>query len=261
MKNKIFEARFFTAFFIIFSCFVFWFAYRFGQNSSKLTESQKLIYPGLLTIALAFGGWFIKEINDLTGKIDAKIQEESDKKAESKSNIFLNTILKNLENFKRQLEDLKDMLGEQVYQEVIDLLNKVVTTYDKYSERRQAADEIVNWLGRKKNYISFVREIVSATQNQQEYKVLDDELLTLFYKDIGECVRWLIDSINLLEEQPLDNYNSMTQALSLDLRDGVRIYRYALELIKAQGKPKEISGKTGVIEDYVDYLIQQLKLH
>ena len=104
-----------------------------------------------------------------------------------------------------------------------------------------------------KNGQSLIREIVIKIE--KKYKISpEQEFTTLFGTDIGKCLNWLRDSIDILDSRPVDK-DYMTQALSLNKIDE-SAYIYALtevinEYFKNQQILKDMCLEKKVSESYV----------
>ncbi|MBD2084586.1 hypothetical protein NDI49_15155 [Trichocoleus sp. ST-U3] len=256
MKKKFFDPERVAFLGIGFSVYIFCIAYTLGQDSRKLTELQKLIYPVLFTIGGTWGAYIFKYVNDVNAKIESEIKSESNQEAERKASLYLANWVKNINNFKSMLKPLENSIGTKKYQDIMTSLDEVNITYEQYLQKRQAADHIVNWLQKEENFVLFVQNIVDETKKQYP---IEDRLLKLFYGDISGCVKWLMDSVFNMEKNPIDFKDySMKQALNSGLPDAIEIYRFAINLIEKRGRLKELSGNTSLLNEYLNYLKEQV---
>ena len=242
-----------TIYFIFFSAFLFSTGYFVGGLKYKVQPREELIASsilGLIPIAAGYLNYFI----------NAKILEESNKKIEENDKKCQDTIQSFAVNYLHKIDhieiELKQINGPASDKCIIEV-QKFKSVVNKYRENYEASRKIMKILDNETERRHILENIIAYAR--KEYKKVNSKepLPKEFNRDIGRCVNWLRDSVNLLDTRNLDK-SYMTTAIKSNLLKDFTPYEFALKRIIFDEKISKISLSTKIINEYIEYLIKEL---
>ncbi|MBD2446703.1 hypothetical protein H6G76_05880 [Nostoc sp. FACHB-152] len=220
--------------------------------NDKVSEKQKIIYPVLL-------GFIPVAVGILNFFINTKIEEEANKKIEEnhkeckeKVESYAHNFLRTLGSVEIQLQKLDGNVSGECLLEV----NKFKEVVRSYVINYDASQKIVKLLDNDKLRHKLEIDVIAKAVKKFDIPINSDESKA-FSQDIGRCINWLRDSIDVLDYRPIYP-PEMTTALKSGVKNFAP-YEDALNNIKFEDKLEEASDSTRIIEKYVNYLINELK--
>lgn len=255
--------------FIIFSASLFTVGYHVGglTDNNKVTERDKILSPFLLSLILpgaAIVNFFInKQVKDESERQIVQNEKNCENRVKNYAFHYLNS----LDKVEIILGKSDDAVSQKCMTEVVKLKGEIQEYVDKYD----AAQVMVKWLDDDRLRRKLLRTIVIVTQ-KEEPKIIDDSDVEIaFSEDLGKCLNWLRDSIDVLDNRSVDR-KYMTTALTPGMLEQFDAYQYALTYIfrdyfKDQKELKDfcISNNVSefyvkrILEEYVNSLIARLK--
>ncbi|MEP0855274.1 hypothetical protein [Trichocoleus sp. DQ-U1] len=240
--------------FSLYSAFLWWIGYEIGRIPDKnelVLEREKIIYPfllGLIPLAAAALNYFI---NTQIEEQSKTIIEEKEKECENKVKSYAINHLRTLGLVEIELRKS----NEPVATECLLKVNSFKEIFKNYVNNYEVSQEIVKWLDNRKEREKLLEKIVAETLRKNNISAMSS-VSRAFSQDIGRCVNWLRDSIDVLDKRRVYP-PEMTTALS-KIGNNFKPYKDALTAIKLDDELQQRSGNTGIIEHYLDELIKEL---
>lgn len=241
-----------TLYFIIFSASLFLLGYGVGGIKKSVSERDKIIYPFLLTFVLPGASFLNLFINQQIEGKNKEYREKKEAECENKVKDYANNYLRELGHLEIELRKLDG----PVVIECLEKTNYFREIVRNYVKNYEASQNVVKWLDIEKKRVLLVEVIVAKALRKNPNQISD---LQTFNQDIGRCINWLRDSIDVLHSRPIYP-PEMTKALQA-LENNFKPYEDALESILEVEELQLQSNYTGILEQYVHELIERLKAY
>ncbi|MBF2087905.1 MAG: hypothetical protein IGR90_03225 [Synechococcales cyanobacterium K32_A2020_035] len=223
-----------------------------------------LVFTCLILIALN------KEMEDRLNKKSQEIQHEFNRKEEAlelmrerigddaKSSIDLERqkyeriTFNAFSKVKQILDEIE--LPERAHKQFEEVLQSMPKPCD-LEYLIEVSNNVGTWLSDNDNFSKLVLEVVHNAKH--EGQALPKESLEYFQKDIENCISWLRDSI--CDCIVYDNDVSSLANSFNRIPGGLETYRHALATVKLNSNLQEKSGRSWILESYVNALIDKLR--
>jgi hypothetical protein len=235
------------------------------ETKETITEKDKLIAGLLLSLVLPGAAYLNYFINQKIEDESNKKISENEIKCKNRVNDYVVNCLKSLDKVQGVLAGLNEDQASQCLTEI----SKFKIGIQEYVEKYDTAQVIVKWFDDDKLRKKLIVKIVEETL--KKYNISNKQIDKDFSTDVGKCLNWLRDSIDILGSRPVD-INYMTQALQQHAVQKA-VYRYALtnilyEHFKGQKefddmcKVKQVSSSYAlrILQEYTDKLLQMIKI-